>query len=96
MLSARWVIKADFFGPSSQILFGFNLSGGRAEGRAPNSNERGVGADPFRNMAKKKLCKVEAKSLLKLLENLVLTGGANQLHASSCKAGHSGIIIKVI
>lgn len=52
--------------------------------------------DPFRNMAKKKLCKVEAKTLLKLLKNLVLTGGANQLHASSCKAGHSGIIIKVI
>lgn len=51
------------------------------------------GRDP---LAKKKLCKVEAKTLLKLLKNLVLTGGANQLHASSCKAGHSGIIIKVI
>lgn len=91
MLSARWVIKADFFGPSSQILFGFNLSGGRTEGRAERWGE-----DPFRNMTKKKLCKVEAKTLLKLLKNLVLTGGANQLHASSCKAGHSGIIIKVI
>lgn len=66
------------------------------KGGHPIAKRAGGGTDPFRNMAKKKLCKVEAKTLLKLLENLVLTGGANQLHASSCKAGHSGIIIKVI